>query len=1124
MSTNEDNLSVLRDSIEKATAEGRFDEAALGLIDLAEQAPNDEERANAIRTAADLFEDKLGDRDQATMLRRVLAELYEESEQFAQAAEVLELLVDTSHESRDTLENLTALYAEVEEWEKLVGTYDRLCSLTQEPSEQIELYRQRALIEKEALGRPEQALVTHELILTLAPEDSEAFTHVEDSYRSNERWEDLKTLYEGRAKAAQDDTKTSWLKKAAEVAENLDGDPAEKNRLLEQILEENPDDTQAFKALEEQARQQEDWTTLSDLLAKRAEAKTDTDSKLDLLVEAAQVQINQQKDPTAAIAYYERALRVKKDHLPAIDGLLAALNATEQYDLAAKVYELKLHLSGGETQEIDARLAMAQLKLEKLKNRSEAMELYEQTLQIDPDCREALLALGNDFVSKGAWVEATPLLERALRGFGPDDDLSLKGEVLVAIGRCSCETFSEERAKDTYEAALQIAPLEISDLVRLADLYFKSENHNRAQELYQQVLDGGEDVVSPKKMRQVKIRLGECAAKLGQTALAMDYIAQMDDSSLEELEELERMVQVHATSENWEGVISYTEQLLSKRTQDIERFHDKLIIGDAYHQGLGQPEAAIKAYQEALALGTFSKAPLLSLVQIQLSQQKYEEALAYLQQLADSEEAAEKKSKWLMSMATIVRDSLQDLDRATRLFENILDQDSSKLEAFEALVGLLNQTGDIQTLEAAYQRMIKRLENESESVKDKKVLFMLYRNLGELYHQEFKDRPKAIQAFEQALLHHANHEATREKVARLCVRTPECLERAQHHYRMLISHYPKNFTGYHSLSAIWASQGNLDGSWRIAGLLTLFGNAMDAEKRLYEKHLSPKPIDTSFQFDSAAWPEHLRAREQDTNLTEVFRLICPTILANFFPKNAKALGLGKKQELTKASNPIVAAVAESTAKLLGLQPPSLYLNGETSVAAAQTAEEALTVSAAFSKETQEKVVAYQMARQMTYLRTEHRLARYFDVYALQGLYMAAGCAVNPDFAVRVHQSLPSDQAAQAVHFIQEAALILKQQLKPNVKEELAVAIKEVEKTFRTHTVEKWRRGVELTSTFAALVSVGDILMVGKSIMNESPELSTLTSTEKMQATVGYALSERYTELRKKMNVGVGIPE
>ena len=78
MSTNEDNLSVLRDSIEKATADGRFDEAALGLIDLAEQAPNDEERANAIRTAADLFEDKLGDPDQATMLRRVLAELYED--------------------------------------------------------------------------------------------------------------------------------------------------------------------------------------------------------------------------------------------------------------------------------------------------------------------------------------------------------------------------------------------------------------------------------------------------------------------------------------------------------------------------------------------------------------------------------------------------------------------------------------------------------------------------------------------------------------------------------------------------------------------------------------------------------------------------------------------------------------------------------------------------------------------------------------------------------------------------------------------------------------------------------------------------------------------------------------
>jgi hypothetical protein len=140
---------------------------------------------------------------------------------------------------------------------------------------------------------------------------------------------------------------------------------------------------------------------------------------------------------------------------------------------------------------------------------------------------------------------------------------------------------------------------------------------------------------------------------------------------------------------------------------------------------------------------------------------------------------------------------------------------------------------------------------------------------------------------------------------------------------------------------------------------------------------------------------------------------------------------------------------------------------------------------------------------------------------LQGLYMAAGCAVNPDFAVRVRHDLPSDQAAQAVHFIQEAALVLKQQLKPKAQNILRNSIEIVEKTFRTHTIEKWQRGVELTSTFAALAAVGDILFVGHTLMDEEPVLSSLTNKEKVQATVGYALSERYTELRQKMNVGVG---
>ena len=132
--------------------------------------------------------------------------------------------------------------------------------------------------------------------------------------------------------------------------------------------------------------------------------------------------------------------------------------------------------------------------------------------------------------------------------------------------------------------------------------------------------------------------------------------------------------------------------------------------------------------------------------------------------------------------------------------------------------------------------------------------------------------------------------------------------------------------------------------------------------------------------------------------------------------------------------------------------------------------------------------------------------------------------MNPDFAVRVHQSLPADQAAQAVHFIQEAALILKQQLTPNDKEALKKAIVEVEKDFGTRSVERWCKGVELTATFASLIAVGDILLVGRTILGEAVHLSSLTSAEKIQASVGYGLSERYTQLRSMMNVGVGLSQ
>ena len=75
--------------------------------------------------------------------------------------------------------------------------------------------------------------------------------------------------------------------------------------------------------------------------------------------------------------------------------------------------------------------------------------------------------------------------------------------------------------------------------------------------------------------------------------------------------------------------------------------------------------------------------------------------------------------------------------------------------------------------------------------------------------------------------------------------------------------------------------------------------------------------------------------------------------------------------------------------------------------------------------------------------------------------------------------------------------------------------------FRNSYDRRVAAGVELTATFASLIAVGDILLVGTTIMEDALALSTLTNAEKMQATVGYGLSERYTQLRALMQVGVG---
>lgn len=1118
MSETTPESSDQRTEIEADLAAERFEAAAAKLIDLAEVAPDDEVRMQAIGQAAGLFAGQLGDAAQAVVLWGILAEFQEEDGRLAEAAQTHERIAEKSEAPGDSLQALIEIYGELEDWQALLRTSQTLLGRCGEDSERLERLEQISMIQ-EALGEADGGLLTAQQILELQPDHPEAFATVESSMRRDERWAALQTLYEGCAQRAQTDARATWLLKAAEVATQLGGDGAERRRLLEEVLTAQPNDTEAFTELEEHYDGQKDWASLSRLWIQRGETESEDAAKLDFFVKAAKLLEEKANDPSAAIPCYERAMRVKRDHEPAIDGLLRALLATGQYAVAAQVVELKIHLAPEATQEIDLRLSLALLWRDQIGDETTALSHFEKALSVDPHRREALVALGEDYVTRELWVEATPLLERALLTLAPDEDPALRARLNRWVGRCAKELMNHERALEAYQASHKTEPLNPTELISLADLLFEKEEFASAQDLYQDILDKGLDEVEGTRLNEVRMHLGECASHLGQSALALDYVAQVEGDSVDELE---RMVKVHARSENWAGVITFKKKLLATRSDNTERFQDQMAIGDTYLQGLGDKEQAREAYMGALALGTASRGPLVQLLQLSVDSLAFDEAMGFLERLSELEESAKKKAKWTMSMGALAQDGMKDAERAVGFYEATLAHDPTQLQAFQALVAILHPRGAWKKLENAYIRMIGASTPNATDSNGKKLLYMLHRNLGDIYQEEMTDPLKAIDQFETALSFFPGERATRERVARLCVRTPEQLEKAKLHYRLLISHSPDQIGSYHSLSAIWASSGNLDGSWRIAGLLSLFGKAMDAEQRFFEKFVSPKPVTSHYQLTDDAWRQQLRSYEQDEALTRVFSLIAPTIASSFFPKHAKALGLTKKEALNVQNHPVVAATATQLASLLGTPEPQLYRHGDAPISVLQGNFEGLAFSEAFLQEKDEKAIAFRMGRQMAYLRPEHRLAVHFDSYALQGLYMAAGCAVDSNFAVRVQEELPPEESAQAVHFIQEAALALKQHLGKQAKKEIQKALAEVEPGFGPHTIELWRRGVDLTATFAGLAAVGDVLTVGRIIQTEQTGTSSLTADEKMKATIGFVLSDRYTKLRQAMGVAVGV--
>ncbi|PIE19200.1 MAG: hypothetical protein CSA66_02830 [Proteobacteria bacterium] len=1173
----EDSETALRALVDLNEGQERWSALVGVLAGLSDVTPDYGEKVTLLKRMAAVFEDKLGALDKAvdawhqvldvdemdraalTALERLqieredwpaLIDIYERIatlepdregglklkiagimelhlDQVDAAIEVYEEVLTYEPSNTVALERLEALYGDREDWGKLVDVYERGFDAAQTDEERVQMARNIALLQDAVFEDPSSAAESFQRILTITPDDDEAFEALVRIYRDGERWEDLIGLHEGRYETADasDDRANALGAMAAVYRDKLD-DVDNAIAMFERVLLERRTDQVALDALDDLYRRQELWEQVLEIIERKLEVEQGADKRVDLLCAQGELAAKQLGDTYRAAASYQRVLKEQPGHLPAIEALIAIYQAEERYDKVVETLRHKLDNAASDPDRSDTHVDLAEVFAHQLGEPDKALEHLEAAAKLNPESRRALWALADYYQLQRQWTKAMPLLELLVDKLDVEADREQLFKVRKRLGLCAEQVYQTEQAIDDLERALELKEPDRELLQALARLHYKKENYEQAEGYLKQVIARYRDELPSEEFIHLYMQLGESALRLGHIDQAQHYLSQVVEHDPANDKALEQIIEVLQSHGKWAEAIGYMEQLLLLKADDLERYPIQLRIGDIYAQQLGDTNKAAIAYRAALDLGVFPKEPALKLVELSVSHEDYAEAIRHLNRLIKLEEEPKKRAQFAYTAAVLYRDQLGDPGQAIKYFNLTLDNDLSNLQAFRTIDELLTKARQWKPLEQNYRRMIQRVQKQGASWEEApKLLFMLYKNLGEIYRSRLKRLDYAISAFELAKKQRPRDEAIREILASLYEVTEDGATKAIEHHRFLVLQRPDRFESYHRLVELFKKVGDADSAWCVAGLLQTLGQASDDELRFYSTYLSPGMSEPNRVVDQTLWMQGVMSRGEDPELGRIFELVFTGLGKFLAVKPLKAFGLKKKAKIPLEDGLLICTTTRNVSRMFGIQPPDLYRHSEaTGIEILPTLPPVIRLGTDMLTGRSDKELAFYVAKQLTYFHPGHIIATMYGREALDHLYMAAASLVDPNYTLALRDDLPREEQQAIAQAVGSLKGHLDKGITPEGRQQLTAVMNSFWRRTQTPDISRWHRHVELTANHAGLLAAGDVALVGTLIKNEPVGMSKLKNSEKLKEFVHYVISDGYLKLRKQLGMAIDYSE
>jgi tetratricopeptide (TPR) repeat protein len=641
------------------------------------------------------------------------------------------------------IEHLERIYAERGQNKELAEVLEQKVPGLSDPQAIVATKLRYAALYESSLSDPNRASNVYREVLDIDGANLQAMRGLARTYEALQNWSELVRILEAQLDiVATEREKIDILLQLANIQEEhfLKADLAAQR--LEQVLEIDPNNEDAYFALERNYRKLRQWLELINTYDRHIAATLDRKTKIDLYGFIAQVYADEVEDAEHAVDAYRNIVDLDDQNVPALDALAKLYDklgdAAQSIDYMTRVGELTTDTK----QRVEAFYRIGKALDEKLGDRVAAQERYEMALDLDPSHLQTLAALRQIAIDSADYDKAARYLDQEQSYTAAPRQ---RARLLVDLGKLREEMLGDHAsAVLAWEAAQEADPENEESAMPLVDEYIAQQQWAKAEPLLD-LLARKSGKRERQEQHDLQNKLGQVCAALGKDDKALKAYTAAHQLDLTDQVTIRGLAEVCFRLKDWGAALTNFQKVLTSLGEDEaeERANVYFKLG-CIKREQGQAKQAINNFEKALGVDAAHRPTLEALVSLYSELKEWKQVVAYKRQILDNVFEGEERFKLLNEIADVWNDNDKAPAKAIEALEEARDIQPQNMMLLHKMIALYQATENwgkmIDTLQAI-------ADQEKDGVRKSKFLY----TMAQLYRDKEQDQDKAVELFNDAL-------------------------------------------------------------------------------------------------------------------------------------------------------------------------------------------------------------------------------------------------------------------------------------------------------------------------------------------------------------------------------------